>query len=246
MPEIKVVLVHPQNEGNLGAVARAMMNFGLKELHLVAPECEVGLEARRRAMHADKIIDGARVHKSLEQALAGADMVVGTSGVKTSNEKKYPRITATPREFAEKAKGFDGAIALLFGQEDFGLDAEAVKRCDMLVSIPTSADYPIMNISHAASVVFYELFVEGAEVWRSRNAGKMEIERLVTQFQRLLRETGYPEHKREKTTVMFRRIIGRAVLSKWEYHTTMGVLKQSLNRARPRSAVKKRKSAKRN
>jgi tRNA/rRNA methyltransferase len=240
MPEVRVVLVHPQNEGNIGAIARAMMNFGLRELHLVSPECEVGLDARRRAMHADKIIEKAHWHDTLEDALEGADMVVGTSGVKTSNEKKYPRISLTPRQFAEKAKGFEGAIALLFGQEDFGLDAEAVNRCDMLVSIPTSAAYPIMNISHAASVVFYELFLDGAEVWKSRNAGKMEIERLVKQFQTLLKETGYPEHKREKTTVMFRRIVGRAVISKWEYHTTMGVLKQAIVKAQPEAKKKKK------
>ena len=239
MPDVKVVLVHPQNEGNIGAVARAMMNFGLSELHLVSPECEVGLEERRRAMHADKIINDAHWHETLDEALEGSDMVVGTSGVKTSNEKKYPRISTTPREFAEKVKSFDGAIALLFGQEDFGLDSEAVNRCDMLVSIPTSAEYSIMNLSHAASVVFYELFLDGTEVWRSRNAGKMELERLVKQFQNLLKETGYPAHKREKTTVMFRRIIGRAVISKWEYHTTMGVLKQALRKAQP--AVKKKK-----
>jgi len=243
MPEVKVVLVHPQNEGNIGAIARAMMNFGLRELHLVAPECEVGVEARRRAMHADKIINSAKVHDTLDDALEGSDMVVGTSGVKTSNEKKYPRVAVTPREFAEKAKDFDGAVALLFGQEDFGLDAEAVNRCDMLVSIPTSSEYPIMNVSHAASVIFYELFLDGAEVWRSRNAGKMDIELLVKQFQSLLKETGYPAHKREKTTVMFRRIVGRAVISKWEYHTTMGVLKQAMRKAQPETK-KKKKSAK--
>lgn len=243
MPEIRVVLVHPQNEGNVGAIARAMMNFGLNELHFVAPECEIGVEAKRRAMHADKIIEDAHTHRSLAKALVGADMVVGTSGVKTSNEKKYPRITATPRQFAEKAKDFDGAIALLFGQEDFGLDAEAVKRCDMLVSIPTSEEYPIMNISHAASVVFYEMFLSGAEVWKSRNAGKMEIEHLVKQFQKLLADSGYPEHKREKTTVMFRRIVGRAVLSKWEYHTTMGVLKQALKMSSAKPKPRKKRSS---
>ena len=240
MPEIVVVLVHPQNEGNVGAIARAMMNFGLKEMHLVAPECEIGLEARRRAMHADKIIAGAVVHSTLSKALKGADMVVGTSGVKTSNEKKYPRISATPREFAEKIKEFDGRVALLFGQEDFGLDADAVNRCDMLVSIPTSEEYQIMNVSHAASVMFYEMFVSGIRMWKSRDAGKMEIEQLVKQFQKMLVETNYPPHKREKTTVMFRRIVGRAVLSKWEYHTTMGVLKQALRGANPESRKKKR------
>lgn len=232
MPEIWVVLVHPQNEGNVGAVARAMMNFGLDELRLVAPECEVGVDARRRAMHADKILANAKTHGKLETALKGADMVVGTSGVKTANEKKYPRITITPRQFAEKIKGFEGVVAILFGQEDFGLDQKAINRCDMLVTIPTSEEYSIMNLSHAATVVFYELFVEGAEVWKSKNAGKMEIDRMVKQFGTLLATVGYPQHKREKTTVMFRRIIGRAVVSKWEYHTTMGVLKDAIRKTR--------------
>ena len=232
MPEIRIVLVRPQNEGNIGAIARAMMNFGLKDLHMVAPECEIGVEARRRAMHADKILANAKIHDSLEDSLKGSDMVVGTSGVKTVNDKKFPRITATPREFAEKINGFEGRIALLFGQEDFGLDQKTVNRCDMLVSIPTGEEYPIMNVSHAASVMFYELFIQGAESWKSKSAGKMELDRLVKQFEVLLRTIEYQPHKREKTTVMFRRIIGRAVISKWEYHTTMGVLKDAIRKAK--------------
>ncbi len=232
MPAIRVVLVRPQNEGNVGAVARAMMNFGLSELHIVTPECEIGIDARRRAMHADKILEKAKIHRSLESALKGADMVVGTTGVKTENAKKFPRITLTPREFAQKAEKYEGKIALMFGQEDFGLDQKAIKRCDMLVTIPTSEEYPIMNISHAASVVFYELFVQGADQWKSKDAGKMEIERLVKQFSDLLGAIDYPKHKREKTTVMFRRIVGRAVISKWEYHTIMGVLKDSIRKSK--------------
>ncbi len=232
MPEIRVVLVHPQNEGNIGAIARAMMNFGLKDLHMVSPECEIGDDAKRRAMHANKILDNAKVHDSLEGSLKGADMVVGTSGVKTVNDKKFPRITMTPREFTEKIKDFEGRVALLFGQEDFGLDQKAVNRCDMLVTIPTGGEYPIMNVSHAASVMFYELFIQGANSWKSKNAGKMEIDRLVKQFETLLKTIEYQPHKREKTTVMFRRIIGRAVVSKWEYHTTMGVLKDAIKRAK--------------
>jgi len=232
MPEIRIVLVRPQNEGNIGAIARAMMNFGLKDLHIVAPECEIGVEARRRAMHAEKILIDAEIHDSLEDSLRGTDMVVGTSGVKTMNDKKFPRITVAPREFTEKIRDFEGRVALLFGQEDFGLDQKAVNRCDMLVTIPTSEEYSIMNVSHAASVMFYELFLQGAESWKSKSAGKMEIDRLVKQFEVLLRTIGYQPHKREKTTVMFRRIIGRAVVSKWEYHTTMGVLKDAIKKAK--------------
>lgn len=204
------------------------MNFGLNELHLVAPDCEIGLEARRRAMHAEQILKNAQIHKSLEDSLSGTDMVAGTSGVSTKNEKKYSRITISPREFAEKIKDYDGEIALLFGQEDFGLDREAIMRCDMLVTIPASEEYPIMNISHAASVIFYELFLQGAEEWKYREAEEMELDHLIERFDELLEATEYPKHKRNKTSVMFRRIMGRAVLSKWEYHTTMGVLKDAL------------------
>ncbi|MEM3037853.1 MAG: RNA methyltransferase [Thermoplasmata archaeon] len=235
MPAIKVVLVHPQSEGNVGAVARAMMNFGLRELILVDPECRVGVEARRRAMHASEVVlDRAKIYKRLGSALSGADMVVGTTGVKTKNAKKFGRIALTPREFVEKIRGFDGTVAILFGQEDFGLDKETISRCDMLVTIPASEEYPIMNVSHAASVIFYELFQAGAQVWKSGRAERLEIGLLVKQFESLLSAIDYPEHKRKKTTIMFRRMLGRAVPSKWEYHTTMGVLKDAIRKAKKR------------
>jgi len=233
MPAIEVVLVRPQSEGNVGAVARAMMNFGLKELVLVDPECEIGVEARRRAMHAaEPVLDRAKVFKSLTRALARADMVVGTTGVKTKNPKKFDRISLTPREFVDKIKGFEGKVAILFGQEDFGLDRKTISKCDLLVTIPTSEEYPIMNVSHAAAVIFYELFQAGARVWKSKRAARLEIDLLVRQFECLLDAIEYPMHKRRKTTVMFRRMMGRAVLSKWEYHVMMGVLKDAIREAK--------------
>jgi len=236
MPAFRVVLVRPQSEGNIGAVARAMMNFGLKELVLVDPECDVGTEARRRAMHASEaVLDRAKVYKSLGRALAGAAMVVGTTGVKTKNAKKFGRIALTPREFVGKIRFFDGTVAILFGQEDFGLDRETISKCDMLVTIPASEEYPIMNISHAASVIFYELFQADAHIWKSGKAERLEIGLLVKQFESLLNAIDYPEHKRKKTTVMFRRMLGRAVPSKWEYHTTMGVLKDAIRKAKKRA-----------
>jgi len=230
MPSVAVVLVRPQTEGNVGAIARAMMNFGLADLRIVSPECEIGLDARRRAMHADEILQNAKLYSSLDEAVSASDMIVGTSGVSTVNEKKFSRITITPRELADKIGGFDGTISILFGQEDFGLDKEAILKCDILVTIPTSEEYPIMNISHAASVIFYELFVQGAEIWRSESAEDMELAHLVGRFEHMLTASGYPKHKIRKTTVMFRRILGRAVLSKWEYHTFMGTFKAAIRK----------------
>lgn len=223
MPHFRIVMVEPLSDGNIGAVARAMANFGLEELVLVRP-CAIGEEATKRAMHGADVLKNARTVFADEEALKGARFVAATSGIDTSNEKRFHRISVTPREFADKVRDLQGTVALLFGREDFGLDKGLVRRSDFLVTIPASGAYPILNVSHAAAVLFYELFASGVEKWTPRETPEPEMERLVEYFAALLDSIDYPEHKRTKTKVMFRRIVARAVPSLWEYHTLMGVL----------------------
>lgn len=243
MAQFRVVLVEPLNDGNVGAVARAMRNFGLEELVLVRP-CALGEEATKRAMHGIDILKKARTVYSEEEALRDADFVAATSGVATSNEKNFARISLSPRDFAEKVKDSDSRIALLFGREDFGLPKEIIKRSDFLITIPASPSYSILNISHAAAIVFYELFATGVERWRPREAGELEKEKLFEYFSILLDATDYPPHKREKTKVMFRRMINRAVPSTWEFHTLMGVFDGAVKKAAPEAHPKKRRQTK--
>src|SRR5437899_706160 len=87
MPRVRVVLVEPKNEGNVGAVARGMKNFGVGELVLVNP-CRLSGEARQRAMRGVEILDAARVVDRFDAALKGTDLVIGTSGVDTESEKR--------------------------------------------------------------------------------------------------------------------------------------------------------------
>src|SRR6266571_4272496 len=101
MPAIRVVLIEPKNEGNVGAVARTMKNFGFSELCLVRP-CPLDGEARRRAMHGVDILESARTVDDLEVAVEGADLLVGTSGIDTVSEKRFARIAVTPRDLAAK------------------------------------------------------------------------------------------------------------------------------------------------
>ena len=239
MPRFRVVLVEPLNDGNIGAIARAMKNFGLDDLVLVRP-CAVGEEATKRAMHGIDVLKSARTVSTEEEALRSVDFVAATSGIDTVNEKKFPRISMTPRAFAEKVKDVEGRIALLFGREDFGLDNELVNESDFLVTIPAVPKYPILNVSHAATIVFYELFGTGFEKFEPRTAGEPEREKLYEYFDMLLDVTDYPEHKREKTKVMFRRMIGRSVPSVWEFHTLMGVLDGAIKRASHGALPKKR------
>lgn len=244
MPRFRVVLVEPLNDGNVGAIARSMKNFGLDELMLVRP-CAIGEEATKRAMHGIEILKKAKTVFTEGEALEGVNFVAATSGVTTTNEKNFSRIPLSPKEFAEKVKGSEGTVALLFGREDFGLDKEVIKRCDFLVSIPADPSYSILNISHAAAILFYELFSSGVVKWEPRLAGDLEKEKMYEYFAMLLDAIDYPPHKKEKTEVMFRRLIGRSVPTTWEFHTLMGVLDGAIKEATDGRLPKKRNLKKR-
>ena len=116
----------------------------------------------------------------------------------------------------------------MFGRENYGLYNTEVEKCDAVVTIPASKEYPILNISHSASIIFYELFCAQKGEKEFRKASGFERNKLLEHFKNLLDAVNYPEHKKKKTTEMFQRILGRAVLSKWEFHTQMGVFSKTL------------------
>ena len=223
MPEFRVVLVSPRHDGNVGAVVRSMGNFDFEELFLVSP-CEITEEAYKRAKHAGDILRQAVHEDTVEKAVEGCDLIVGTSGIVTSGEKHYVRIPLTPREFAERMKDYDEKVAILFGPEDTGLLQEDLMRCDILVNIPSSKEYPVLNLSHAATIVMYELFqVRPRRAGGPRPTSDQEREKLFLFFDDLLDSVDYPDFRRERTKVMFRRMMGRAIPTKWEFHTIMGI-----------------------
>ena len=208
MPDVRVVLVGPKFEGNVGAVARCMANFDVTELYLVNP-CELGDTAFNRSKHGSQILENAVTVTSMEEAVDGCFLVIGTS--------------VPVREFAESARGYDEKIALVFGREDIGLLQTELNRCDVLITIPASEEYPIMNLSHSVGVVLYEMFQSEHVPKRCLPADSREKELMFQFFGDLLEEIGYMEARREATTVMFRRMMGRSIPTKYEYNTIMGV-----------------------
>jgi len=231
VPSYRVVLVEPKNEGNVGAVARAMRNFDFGELVLVRP-CPIGTEARKRAMHGVGVLDAAQTVEDFDAAIANVDLVVGTSGIDTASEKRFARIALSPRDLAMRLAPMAGKVALVFGREDFGLFKEEITKCDLLVTIPASKEYPILNLSHAAAILLYELFAATAPHRGTREASGEEKEKLYEALADLMEAAEYPRHKRARTLVMFRRLLGRAVPSKWEFHALMGVLQRATKRIR--------------
>lgn len=217
---LRIVLVEPLYQGNVGSVARAMKNFGFSDLILVNP-CKLQNEARALASHAWDVLDGARIVPSIEEAIEGADVVVATTGITGLKIDEHIRMPPyTPQELKEKFNGTNGTIVVLFGREDNGFTNEELKLSDMIVSIPTSDIYPIMNLSHATTIILYEL--SQIDAGEQQLAEGFDLKLLHEHIGELLDDIQYPEHKKEKTHLMFKRIFGRAQLMPREVQTLRG------------------------
>ncbi len=229
MSDVRIVLVGPKFEGNIGAVCRSMANFGLYDLVLVNP-CPIGDDAYRRAKHGSHILDSARITDTIREAIDGCFLIVGTSGVITAGDKNYTRIPLPVKEFAERVKEYPEKIAILFGREDVGLLQDELERCDILITVPADDTYPILNLSHAATIVMYELFNGGLH--EAVPADPAEKELMFRFFDELMEAADYPEHRREMTSVMFRRMMGRSIPTKYEFNTIMGVFGDATKKIR--------------
>jgi len=222
MPEVRIVLVGPKFEGNIGAVARSMANFDFEELYLVGP-CTVGEDAYRRAKHGSDVLDRAVTVGTLAEAVEDCFLVAGTSGITTKGDRNYARMPVPVREFAQHVSGYGEKMAIVFGREDIGLFQEELNKCDILINVPTSENYPVLNLSHAATLVMYELFQFGNVTRRPEPAERKEKDYMFDFFDDLMDAIDYPEHRREDTSIMFRRMMGRSIPTKYEYNTIMGV-----------------------
>jgi tRNA/rRNA methyltransferase len=154
----RVVLVRPHYPGNLGAVARAMCNFGLNQLTLVEPFADPkSEEARRLSTHGEPLLESAVVVPTLDDAVADCRVVLATSanveGVYRTHN--YGRPEEVLPAVIEALPG--GPCALVFGPEPSGLSNAEIARCHGLIRILTDSRCPSLNLSHAVAICLYEL-----------------------------------------------------------------------------------------
>jgi TrmH family RNA methyltransferase len=229
---LRVVLVEPLYEGNVGSAARAMKNFGFSDLVLVRP-CKIGDFGLAMASHARDLIEDARIASSIEEAVDGASLVVGTTGKRLQAGEKHLRLHIrapylTPSDLRRMIEGMDGIVAILLGREDWGLTNDELALCDTLVSIPTSPQYPVMNLSMAAAVILYELSKASHGGSSVKMPSRETIDLLNRVFLEFLRAIMYPPHKIEYIAIMFKRIIGRSALTEREAHTMLSIFKRAM------------------
>lgn len=156
---ISVVLVRPRGSANVGSVARAMANTGLRRLVLVSP-CEYLCdEALRMALRARPLLEEARVGADLREALEGTGFAVGTSC--RFGQERGPM--ASPRELAPKILELAGRtrVAIVFGPEDRGLTNDELSLCQEVLTIPSHPQFPSLNLAQAVMLVAHELYIGG-------------------------------------------------------------------------------------
>lgn len=199
LADAHVVLVRPQGAANLGAVARALKNFGLRRLTLVDSQIGSWVDARRMAVHAGDVLDAARACASLDEAIAEARWVVATTDAPPAGAR-----VLTPRQLAEESR-VRGAPTILFGGEQHGLEPGELRRCQAVATIPVAPQQTSLNLAQAVCVFAAELFAvcgEAAAVAPPVAAAPAELmQRLELALASLLQDSAWRDASRPKHAI---------------------------------------------
>ena len=229
---IRVVLVNTSHPGNIGGAARAIKNMGLDQLYLVAPQDYPAPRALWRAAGASDVLENAIVVPTLDEAIAGCGLVVGTS----ARERSIPWPMLDPRECGERVwvESSKHEVALVFGREDRGLTNEELQKCTYHVHIPSNPDYSSLNLAAAVQVLAYEVRMAGlSEVpsaildgkWDVPPARMEDVELYFEHLEQTLVDIGF--HSRDnprQTMARLRRLLLRIRPDTMELSILRGVL----------------------
>lgn len=167
---IVIVLDHTKDLVNIAGVTRVMMNFGLTRLRLVKPDEFDTWRIGGIAHKSQRITEVATLHETLDEAVADASFVVGTSARARTAGRSYARPRDVAAQIAERTG--EGTVAIVFGREDRGLTNEALDRCHAVTIIPTDPAYKSLNLAQACLLLAYEVFLALGEGTRPLPKGR--------------------------------------------------------------------------
>lgn len=239
-PAPAMVMVEPQLGENIGAVARAMLNFGMSELVIVNPRDGWPNEkATAMASGAAKVLEAARITNSTADALAPFNHVLAM----TARPRESLLPVLTPREAARAMKeriSRGEACAVLLGPERTGLSNEDVGRADGVISIPVNPAFASLNVAQAAVVMAYEWAIADgktappSDLEIAPQATREQFEGFIDHFFGALDDARYffPPEKRDSMERKLKTMFSRAQLTEGEVRTLRGVIK-ALVKGRP-------------
>jgi len=234
-----IVLVRPQLGQNIGKAARAMLNFGLTEMRLVAPrDGWPNPEAGPAASGADVVLEEARVFPTVQEAIADCSLIFAS----TVRRRDLVMPVVGPVEMADSIVGSAARSAILFGPERSGLETEDVALANAIVTVPINPDFGSLNLAQAVILLAYEWSKRGSLTQPTAKvleptAPHGELEGLVTQLNDELDAKGYfhPPSRTEATRNTLRTIFTKTGWSSREVKAIRGVIRALVNPARDRA-----------
>ncbi|MFB6327667.1 tRNA (cytosine(32)/uridine(32)-2'-O)-methyltransferase TrmJ [Pantoea deleyi] len=155
LQNIRIVLVETSHTGNMGSVARAMKTMGLTNLYLVNPLVKPDSQAISLAAGASDVIGDAKIVDSLDEAIAGCSLVVGTSA--RSRSLPWPMLDGRECGVKSVEEAQQAPVALVFGRERVGLTNEELQKCHYHVAIQANPEYSSLNLAMAVQIIAYEV-----------------------------------------------------------------------------------------
>jgi tRNA/rRNA methyltransferase len=233
-----IVLVRPQLGQNIGKAARAMLNFGLTEMRLVAPrDGWPNPDAGPSASGADIVLQRAQVFETVQGAIADCSTVYAT----TVRRRDLVMPVLTPEDMAEAMATSGRRTAILFGAERSGLETDEVALANAIVTVPINPEFASLNLAQAVILVAYE--------WSKRSALAVppakeieppathaEIEGMIAQLDRALDEKGYfhPPSRTQATRNTIRTIFTKTGWSSREVKAVRGIFRALMGPPRRR------------
>ena len=228
-----VVLVEPQLGENIGAAARAMANFGLSRLRLVKPlQGWPNEKSRVMAAGADRILDGAKLYDSLNEAIGDCSFVLATTARNHDQAKPVISAETAASEMAARVTAGEN-VAIIFGRERIGLENHEVALADRIMTLPVNPAFASLNLAQAVVIVAYEWFkrATGAQLpfsmpEKSPPAPKQQLEAFFSDLERELERVEFfrPEEKRGTMSVNLRNIFQRMAPTQQDIRTLHGVM----------------------
>jgi len=233
-----IVLVRPQLGQNIGKAARAMLNFGLIELRLVAPrDGWPNPEAGPAASGADIVLEQAEVFANTQEAIADCSHVFAS----TVRRRDLVMPVVGPEEMADRIATSPNRSAILFGPERSGLETEEVALADAIVTVPINPEFASLNLAQAVILLSYE-WSKRADLAQPTAkeleppAPHGELEGLIAQINKELDAKGYfhPPSRTEATKNTLRTIFTKTSWSSREVKAVRGIIRSLVNAPRQR------------
>lgn len=238
-PDPAIVLVRPQMGQNIGAAARAMLNFGLERMRVVDPrDGWPNPDAVAMASGAGGVLDAATVHANVADAVGDCDFVFAT----TARSRELTKPIFSPEaamEYTRQMQRDGRKVAILFGPERTGLENDDVAVANAIITVPVNPKFASLNLAQCVLLTAYEFRRQSADVLHevlsmptTDTASVIEVDKLADHYEQRLDESGFffPETKAGGMKTHLRNMWSRMPLTRQDVQMLHGVLRQLLRK----------------